>query len=144
MKWTLKFDAILRPDVADISFIVILYAKTSVRYVQIICLFLRFANIFLYFFFSKAGFKWSLNTRKPFKINVIKWKAKHLQPPWGRNFSKYFVSYFMDFYFTKILFAVKESCHGNLVIDCWLSNKWNNVRLLLVESSVIVIFTWFF
>ena len=43
-----------------------------------------------------------------------------------------------------IFFAVKESYHGNLVIDCWLSNKWNNVRLLLVESLVIIIFMWFF
>ena len=43
-----------------------------------------------------------------------------------------------------ILFAVKESCHGNLVIDGWLSYKWNNVRPLLVESLVIVIFKWFF
>ena len=43
-----------------------------------------------------------------------------------------------------ILLALKESCHGNLVIDCRLSNKWVYVRPLLVESSSIVIFTWFF
>ena len=36
--------------------------------------------------FSKAGLKWSLSTRKPFKINVIKWKTKQ---SWKGNVWKY-------------------------------------------------------
>ena len=102
--------------------------------------FSRFANIFLCYFFSKGGFKWSLNKRKPLKLNVIKWKTKHLQPAWCSNFRKYL----WTFIWHPTFFAVKESCHDNLLIDCWLSNKWNNFRPVLVESSVIVIFTWSF
>ena len=36
--------------------------------------------------FSNAGLKWSLSTRKPFKINVIKWKKKQ---SWKGNVWKY-------------------------------------------------------
>ena len=107
--------------------IVILYAKTSMRYAQIICFFF----FFFCYYFSKANFKWSINTRKPFKMNVIKWKPKYQVILW-------------TFIWHTIFFAVKESCHGNLVIDCWLPIKWSNVIPLLIESSVIVIFMWFF
>ena len=55
MKGTLKFDAILRPGAVDISLIVILYVKTSMRYAQIICFFLRFDNIFLCYFFQNQA-----------------------------------------------------------------------------------------
>ena len=39
-------------------------------------IFLDLLTFFFATFFSKAGFKRSLNTRKPFKNNFIKWKTK--------------------------------------------------------------------
>ena len=75
-----------RPHVVDLSFIVIFYAKTSMQYALIIWLFLGFIKNFLWYFFSKAGFKRSLNTRKPFTNNITKWKIKQ---SWKGNVWKY-------------------------------------------------------
>ena len=74
-----------RSHVVDLSFIVIFYAKSSMRYVLIIWLFFRICWEFSLLIFSKAGFKKSLNTRKPFKNN-IKWKTKQ---SWKGNVWKY-------------------------------------------------------
>ena len=65
----------MRPHVVVLLFIVIFYAKTSMQYVLIIWLFLEICSEFSLLVLSKAGFKRSLNRRKPLKNN-IKWKKK--------------------------------------------------------------------
>ena len=54
MKLTLKLDAILGPVVVDISFIVILYAKTSLRYADLL-IFRDLLTFFLATFFQKEA-----------------------------------------------------------------------------------------
>ena len=144
MKGTLKFDAVLRPGAVDISFIVILYVKTSMRYAQIICFFLRFDNIFLCYFFQNQASNDHL-----IQGNLLKWTLLNEKPNicslhGAVTFQSIFWVILWTFIWHTIFFAVKESCHGNLVIDCWLPIKWNNVIPLLIGSSVIVIFMWFF
>ena len=68
----------MRPHVVVLLFIVIFYAKTSMQYVLIIWLFLEICSEFSLLVLSKAGFKRSLNRRKPFKNN-IKWKKAILK-----------------------------------------------------------------
>ena len=66
----------IRPRIVDLSFIVIFNAKTSLWYALIIWLFFEICLEFSLLLFSKADFKRSLSTKKPFKNNVIEWKTK--------------------------------------------------------------------
>ena len=61
--------------------------QCAVRWLFDYCLI--FVNIFLCYFFSKAGFKRSLKTRKPFKNNLIKWKTKQSWKDMYGNISLY-------------------------------------------------------
>ena len=67
-----KIFFMIRPRVVDLLFIVIFYAKTLMGYALIILLFFEICLEFSVLLFSKADFKRSLSTRKPFKNNVIK------------------------------------------------------------------------
>ena len=90
--------------------------------------------------FSQKQPSRSLNTKKPLKWMLLNEKQNICSLHGAVTFQNILWVILWTLILHTIFFAVKESCHGNLVIDCWLSNKWNNVRLLLVESLVIIIF----
>ena len=67
---------IIRPHAGNILFIVIFYTKTSMQYALIIWLFFEICWYFFFAFFSKRGFKRSLNIRKPLKSMLLNEKNK--------------------------------------------------------------------
>ena len=94
--------------------------------------FSRFANIVLWYrFFQKQASNDHLT-----QANLLKWtllnEKQNICSQYGVvTFQNILRVILWTFIWDTNLFAVKQSCQSNLVIDCWLFNKWNNVRPLL-------------
>ena len=96
---------LLRPRVVDLSFIVIFYTKSSYGMCWLFDYFFIFIRIFFATFFQKKVFKRSLNTRRHFTNDIIKWKTKQ---SWKGNLWRYLFIlpiFFLEVMLTKHTFT---------------------------------------